>query len=145
MHPTSNAEPGVCLRTSVRFVPALSHRLSFDATELIWRVGDVDPAEAALGGGEDPVWTESNWPGNIGVTAYVHEGDFRDWMIFFSGLTISVVSWVYLNRLNKWYESVEQSEWGRAPYNWIDTGPPPNDHDTRAAREAREDTPASAT
>lgn len=139
------AEPGVCLRTSVRFVPALSHRLSFDATELIWHVGDVDPAEAALGGGEDPVWTESNWPGNIGVTAYVHEGDFRDWMIFFSGLTISVVSWVYLNRLNKWYESVEQSEWGRAPYNWIDTGPPPNDHNTRAAREAREDTPASAT
>ena len=41
-------------RGGVGFVPALSHRLAFDATELIWRLGAADPTELALGGGEDP-------------------------------------------------------------------------------------------
>lgn len=131
----TSAEPGACVAASVRFVPALSHRLAFDATELIWRLGAPDPTELALGGGEDPVWTESNWPGSVGITAYVHEGEFRDLVIFFSGLAVAIGSWWYIRRLDRWYTDLEQTEWGRAPYNWVDTGPPPT-----AARESTRST-----
>ena len=89
----------------------------------------------ALGGGEDPVWTESNWPGSVGITAYVHEGEFRDGVIFFSGLAVAIGSWWYIRRLDRWYTDLEQTEWGRAPYNWVDTGPPPT-----AARESTRST-----
>ena len=131
----TSAEPGACVAASVGFVPALSHRLAFDATELIWRLGAPDPTELALGGGEDPVWTESNWPGSVGITAYVHEGEFRDGVIFFSGLAVAIGSWWYIRRLDRWYTDLEQTEWGRAPYNWVDTGPPPT-----AARESTRST-----
>lgn len=131
----TRAEPGACVAASVGFVPALSHRLAFDATELIWRLGAADPTELALGGGEDPVWTESNWPGSVGITAYVHEGEFRDWVIFFSGLAVALGSWWYIRRLDRWFTDLEQTEWGRAPYNWVDTGPPPT-----AARESTRST-----
>jgi len=71
----------------------------------------------------------------VGITAYVHEGEFRDWVIFFSGLAVALGSWWYIRRLDRWFTDLEQTEWGRAPYNWVDTGPPPT-----AARESTRST-----
>ena len=92
---------GVCVRANPRFVPAFSSRLSFDRKKAAWIVSDPSPAEAALPGGADPIWAESNWPGNIGVMMYQHEGDARDFGILALGVAITAVSYVLARRFDQ--------------------------------------------
>jgi len=67
------AGPGVCVFANPRFVTALSPRLFFDRTAGRWRVAEPSAADAALPGGADPLWAESNWPPGIGIIMYHHE------------------------------------------------------------------------
>ena len=97
----NGARTGSCLRAYPRFVPAFSPRLSFDRKKAKWTVSDASEEEAALSGGADPVWAESNWPGNIGVVLYQHEGDARDFSILVLGVVITCASYVLARRFDE--------------------------------------------
>ena len=93
-------KPGACVRASPRFLPALSHRLSFDRKKAQWSVAEPSELEAALPGGLDPIWAESNWPAGIGVIMYHHEGTAREWAMLAFGLVITAGSYVLVRRFN---------------------------------------------
>ena len=78
---------GTCLVTGARFHDAYSSALTFDAASSQWI---VDSAQAASDC--DPVWAESNWHSDLGVTLFLQGDPSAERHVLYVGVAVLAVS-----------------------------------------------------
>ena len=97
----SSSSAGRCVFSGAFFLPAISHRVGFDARSRSWVVRDADADEAGLAGGGDPLWCESDWPGSVGARAYERESDAFELGVFVAGVAVTVAAIWLANRFEE--------------------------------------------
>jgi nicastrin len=90
---------GTCVKTSARFLPALSHRIFFD-DENGWTVSDADFDDENLNEDPDPLWCESDWPMSIGVRVFHEASLTHEWMALLLGAAVTFLSKLFANELD---------------------------------------------
>jgi hypothetical protein len=97
----SSSSAGRCVFSGAFFLPAISHRVGFDAPRRSWVVRDADADEAGLAGGGDPLWCESDWPGSVGARAYERESDAFELGVFVAGVAVTIAAMWLANRFEE--------------------------------------------
>ena len=97
----SSSSAGRCVFSGAFFLPAISHRVGFDARSRSWVVRDADADEAGLAGGGDPLWCESDWPGSVGARAYERESDAFELGVFVAGVVVTIAAIWMANRFEE--------------------------------------------
>ena len=91
---------GTCVKTSARFLPALSHRIFFDDDENGWTVSDADLDDENLNEDPDPLWCESDWPMSIGVRVFREASLTHEWIALLLGAAVTFLSKLFANELD---------------------------------------------
>jgi nicastrin len=91
---------GTCVKTSARFLPALSHRIFFDDDENGWTVSDADFDDENLNEDPDPLWCESDWPMSIGVRVFREASLTHEWIALLLGAAVTFLSKLFANELD---------------------------------------------
>jgi len=93
---------GTCVESSARFLPALSHLVTFDDDENRWTYSpiNVDDENDASGGDPDAVWCESDWPSSVGARVFREASVAAEWAALVAGAAATSLAVLLTNRLD---------------------------------------------
>ena len=92
---------GTCVESSARFLPALSHLVTFDDDENRWTYSpNADDENDASGGDPDAVWCESDWPSSVGARVFREASVTTEWAALVAGAAVTSLAVLLTNRLD---------------------------------------------
>jgi len=92
---------GTCVESSARFLPALSHLVTFDDDENRWTYSpNADDENDASGGDPDAVWCESDWPSSVGARVFREASATTEWAALVAGAAATSLAVLLTNRLD---------------------------------------------
>ena len=92
---------GTCVESSARFLPALSHLVTFDDDENRWTYSpNADDENDASGGDPDAVWCESDWPSSVGARVFREASVAAEWAALVAGAAATSLAVLLTNRLD---------------------------------------------
>ena len=92
---------GTCVESSERFLPALSHLVTFDDDENRWTYSpNADDENDASGGDPDAVWCESDWPSSVGARVFREASATTEWAALVAGAAVTSLAVLLTNRLD---------------------------------------------
>ena len=89
---------GTCVESSARFLPALSHLVTFDDDENRWTYSPDDDEDDDAD--PDAVWCESDWPSSVGARVFREASVAAEWAALVAGAAATSLAVLLTNRLD---------------------------------------------
>jgi len=89
---------GTCVESSARFLPALSHLVTFDDDENRWTYSPDDDEDDDAD--PDAVWCESDWPSSVGARVFREASAAAEWAALVAGAAATSLAVLLTNRLD---------------------------------------------